>query len=144
MRGSYVLLVHVERKMNVEVGAIGKVEFRPGYYAYVGSAMSSLEGRLSRHFRRGKKLFWHIDYLLANVRPVKAFYIESNERLECVIAEKFARHYEGVAKFGSSDCSCRSHMFYMGTDKGEAEKAIKELMFESGNMEAVIFPSPRL
>ena len=52
MKGVYVVFLRLEEGREVEVGALGEIFFRPGIYAYVGSAMNSLESRVSR--RRGE------------------------------------------------------------------------------------------
>ena len=68
LRGVYVLLISVEDRTQIEVGALGLINVEPGMYSYVGSALgshsSSVEGRLSRHYSDHKKMYWHIDYLL--------------------------------------------------------------------------------
>lgn len=115
MKGTYVLLISLGKDADCMVGSLGKIKFRKGFYAYVGSGMNSLEKRVERHFRkRGKKKFWHIDYLLAKreARIVKAVSWESAMKEECKSAEKIARKFEGVARFGCSDCGCGSHLFY--------------------------------
>ena len=64
MKGVYVLLVSVCRQIIVDIGKLGAVTFRKGFYAYVGSDQNNLEKRIARHLRRNKRIFWHIDYLL--------------------------------------------------------------------------------
>jgi sugar fermentation stimulation protein A len=44
-RGSYLILYHLPKKRLVDVGGLGKIPFRQGYYIYVGSAMKSLSKR---------------------------------------------------------------------------------------------------
>ncbi len=61
-RGSYLILYRLPRKRLIEIGGLGKVTFKQGYYIYVGSAMKSLSKRVERHRRIRKKLHWHIDY----------------------------------------------------------------------------------
>lgn len=60
LRGVYVLLISVEDRVQMEVGALGLINLRPGMYAYVGSALgshsSSIEGRLSIHYSDHKKM----------------------------------------------------------------------------------------
>ncbi len=116
MRGSYILLTRVQKGVEIRVGRLGMVEFQPGFYAYVGSAMNSLEARIRRHLRSEKKKFWHIDYLLEIADVVDVIVFESNEMRECEIATALAREYLSIRNFGSSDCSCNSHLFYLGTE----------------------------
>gem|GEM_PF-6187754 len=44
-RGSYLILYYLPRKRLIEIGGLGKIPFRHGYYIYVGSAMKSLSKR---------------------------------------------------------------------------------------------------
>lgn len=112
MKGSYVLLVRLAGKKRIGIGKLGEIEFGPGYYAYVGSAMNGLDKRVSRHLGSRKKLFWHIDYLLQYADVVEVFQVASPERLECRIARKLAENYHPIPGFGCSDCRCGSHFFY--------------------------------
>jgi len=113
MKGSYVLLAKVSRDFSVNVGVLGNVLFEKGLYAYIGSAMNSLEKRIERHLRDDKKMHWHIDYLLASpdVSVESAFFKESCRKEECETARKMAGLGEGVKGFGCSDCRCESHLF---------------------------------
>jgi len=61
MKGIYVLFISVKRDIFVKVGALGKVKFSQGTYAYVGSAQNGIEKRVIRHLRKEKRKFWHID-----------------------------------------------------------------------------------
>jgi len=63
VKGVYVLVVSVDKDVNVNIGALGSIGFEKGLYAYVGSAQNGLEKRIERHRRRAKRKFWHIDYI---------------------------------------------------------------------------------
>ncbi len=118
MKGSYILIIHIKKDLDVKAGGLGKLRFKAGYYAYVGSAMNSLEVRIARHLRKNnKKLWWHVDYLLANesVEVVDMLIRESDEKEECSIARELAERFEVIRGFGSSDCKCEGHLFYLGT-----------------------------
>ncbi len=112
MRGSYILIIELMEDQDIRVGRLGDIRFLGGYYAYVGSAMNSLEGRIDRHKRKEKKGFWHIDYLLQHARIIGVVTIESDRKIECEIAEKLSGIFSSVKGFGSSDCNCKSHLFY--------------------------------
>ena len=43
----------------IRIGSLGKITFKKGFYAYVGSAMNNLEKRVQRHLRK-KKNFYHL------------------------------------------------------------------------------------
>jgi len=95
------------------VGALGKIEFRKGTYAYVGSAQNGIGKRVARHLKREKRKFWHIDYLLTQetVRIEKVLYKRAPRQEECRTAGVLSKLGNPVRSFGSSDCSCSSHLF---------------------------------
>lgn len=54
MKGSYILVVFVQKNVDLIIGALGKITFRKGFYLYVGSAMghsgaTTLINRVKRH-----------------------------------------------------------------------------------------------
>jgi len=116
LKGIYVLVIKVERNIDIDVGALGTLNFRGGLYAYVGSAQINLGARLNRHMREGKHKFWHIDYLLGESasRIVKTFVTRGNKTYECVTARRMAEEGNGVDGFGCSDCDCQSHLIQIG------------------------------
>ncbi len=116
-RGSYVLVMRLDRNRQVSVGELGSIPFTAGYYLYVGSAMKTLAARIARHQRHAKKLRWHVDYLRAVADSVTPLPIRSSQRRECDIAEALAEILAGgPPRFGSSDCKCKTHLFYSETD----------------------------
>lgn len=112
-KGIYLLLISVDVDLNIDIGALGSVNFKKGMYVYVGSAQNSLEKRIARHFRENKRKFWHIDHLLSNyaVKPLKAFFKETVKQEECQIAKKISKTGIPIKGFGSRDCRCKSHLF---------------------------------
>ena len=113
LKGVYVLIIRVEDDASVNVGALGKLTFEKGLYAYVGSAQNNLEQRIKRHLRKEKRLFWHVDYLLNDdtAKIVKVLYKQADKTEECAIAKVIGERGEPIDGFGSSDCSCKSHLF---------------------------------
>ena len=114
MKGLYVLIIDVAERICPKVGALGPLYFDKGSYAYVGSAQSNIELRVKRHLKKDKVLFWHIDYLLANLstRVVAVFFKAGAKEEECRIADMILNNgCEPVAGFGCSDCNCTSHLF---------------------------------
>ncbi|MFQ5891825.1 MAG: DUF123 domain-containing protein [Candidatus Methanofastidiosia archaeon] len=112
-KGVYCLILFLEKASRLEIGKLGIFEFPKGYYCYVGSAMNSLEKRVERHLRRGKRAHWHIDYLLkiAHVEDVLKF--KTSKNVECFLSKKLYALSDGVIEgFGSSDCGCRTHLYY--------------------------------
>jgi sugar fermentation stimulation protein A len=116
-RGSYLMLYHLPRKRLIDIGGLGKVSFKPGYYVYVGSAMKSLSKRVERHRRSRKKVHWHIDYFGGVAEVQAALPVRSEDDLECEIAAAMASISEwSVPGFGCSDCPCPSHLFGFSSD----------------------------
>jgi Uri superfamily endonuclease len=115
MKGIYVLIISVNSNILVSVGALGKISFEKGLYAYVGSAQNNLEKRVKRHLRKDKRRFWHIDHFLNNrsVAVTKVFYKEAEKSEECQISRVLSQRGMPVANFGCSDCSCVSHLFML-------------------------------
>ena len=100
----------------MNVGALGKLTFEKGLYAYVGSAQANLEQRIKRHLGKEKRLFWHIDHLLneSAARIVKVLCKQADRIEECKLAKVIGERGESVEGFGCSDCSCKSHLFHIG------------------------------
>lgn len=116
-RGSYMLILRLPERRNIEIGNLGNVDFRAGYYVYAGSAMKNLSRRVERHRRTGKNLFWHVDYLRAYAEYHCALPIRTHDDLECKLAAAVKNISEWeIPRFGSSDCSCDSHLFGMRKD----------------------------
>ena len=116
-RGDYIVVLQLKRDRRIEVGGLGKVRFRKGYYLYVGSAMKDLGKRLDRHRRRTKRMHWHIDHLRQNAEFIAGIPIRSSAGRDCALASALeAITDRSVPDFGSSDCSCPSHLFAMDAD----------------------------
>jgi sugar fermentation stimulation protein A len=112
-KGSYLLILRVDKKRRIHIGKLGQLDFNKGYYVYVGSAMNSLSSRIERHVRKRKKVYWHIDYLLNNVEKIIPIPVRSSKRLECEIATALSTIMnQSHPGFGSSDCHCPTHLFY--------------------------------
>lgn len=114
-KGTYALLLCMRKQQWLKVGRLGRVSFPSGYYVYVGSALGGLEQRIRRHLHQEKKLSWHIDYLLTVCDLVEVWYTIREERLECLWSQLLASLPKAqilCPGFGSSDCSCPSHLIY--------------------------------
>jgi len=112
MKGCYVLLIKLKENKTIQIGKLGKIYFKKGFYLYVGSALNGLEQRIQRHLKKDKKTYWHIDYLLLYAKIINVFYKESNKREECNIAKKLDKIFSSITGFGCSDCRCKSHLLY--------------------------------
>jgi sugar fermentation stimulation protein A len=121
-RGSYLLVLGLDRDKPVRAGRLGTMLFRKGYYIYVGSAMANLTARIERHKRLRKKEHWHIDYLTHAADSMLALPIRSSRKEECSIAKALSSILaHGPAGFGSSDCACKTHLFRSNDNPLHAE-----------------------
>jgi Uri superfamily endonuclease len=120
----------------IRIGALGEVAFQSGWHIYIGSALGSggLK-RLMRHISMAsshdRKPKWHVDYLLMS--PVFSLdytvHGVTGERLECRLVDTL--NDSGVPAFGSSDCSCTSHLLYRQNDpKEEILAAFRKLQLD--------------
>lgn len=143
LKGTYCLIIHLNQESKIKVGKLGFINFKNGYYVYVGSALNSLESRIRRHLSNDKKLHWHVDYLLKNenAEVVDVVIVISNDRWECIIASEISKNGEGVPKFGCSDCKCQSHLFYFKDLKPDeiCSNSFKKLKLEPENLETLKF-----
>lgn len=119
--GSYTLLIRLSRPARIRIGARGFQQFEAGLYAYTGSAMGGVWGRVRRHLAHRKTLRWHIDYLLNHRAASVAGIVvaPSGKRHECEVNRLLHRMSGGnitPARFGASDCraGCPSHLVYLG------------------------------
>ncbi|HIC87065.1 MAG TPA: GIY-YIG nuclease family protein [Aquificae bacterium] len=105
--GTYILILKVSDNILLRHWKIKK-----GFFAYVGSAKNGLSKRLSRHLKKEKRLFWHIDYLLDEKKvDIYEIYI-SKKQIEKVVAKLFERLYDPVVGFGNGDNkSVKGHLF---------------------------------
>lgn len=126
-KGCYIFILRLEENRVIRVGSFGERPFQAGWYAYVGSALGGLKGRLSRHLRQEKKLRWHIDYLLQAAPVQDIIIVETPERVECSLAAIVGELFPVIPKFGSSDCRCGGHLFYSEQrPSGELLRQVKE------------------
>ena len=132
-----MLLIELREPMAISVGRLGHIAFSKGYYAYVGSALNGIESRVRYHLRKHKSPRWHIDYLLERATISRMFMYETEERLECVMAQALSKEFPSIAGFGSSDCKCHSHL-YFDTESERLEKAIKRT---TGSPAVVLSPA---
>jgi len=115
-KGTYALVVRLETPCALNVGKLGPVQLPAGYCLYFGSALGGLAGRIRRHLRRRKKLWWHVDYLTRVAMPEEVWWNESGNRAECDWAAA-GLLLPGAATpapgFGASDCRCVSHLVHV-------------------------------
>ena len=120
MKGVYVLLLRLDRDKDIQVGKLGKLHFKKGFYAYVGSAHGAGGfKRVARHFNVASGMNgtrrWHIDYFLPHSEVILAALSPTAEDIECDISKSLSGFCR-IPGFGCSDCNCDSHLFYSDTD----------------------------
>lgn len=121
--GIYHLVLHLPEDKRARIGALGTFSFPAGYYVYTGSAKRGLRARLRRHWRRNKRLWWHIDYLRQHAHVVCAILHVNLQMDECNWHECVSKVLNArtvVHGFGSSDCNCESHLCYIDDFEPEA------------------------
>ena len=119
--GTYIVKIKVKKPMEIVVGALGKVKFDSGLYAYIGSAMNSISKRIKHHAKKSKKLHWHLDYLtsMPEVEVIGA-YVFYGKKIEEEKSLKFSKKYKFVKKFGASDMKqVNSNLYIVDEDVDE-------------------------
>ena len=112
-RGGYLLILRLKSNKMIDVGQLGRIQFKVGYYLYAGSAMKNLTARLARHSRLRKRLHWHIDYLRAVADEVIQAPIRRSTPIENELVHALAQVYApGPVGFGASDTTNKTHLFY--------------------------------
>jgi Uri superfamily endonuclease len=108
MLTTYVLIIEKTISSRVTVGK-QTIFMEKGFYFYIGSAKRGLRQRLSRHVRKRKKRFWHIDYITSRRDAfVRDIYLSPYSECETLgIVSRLGTLFGH--KLGSSDCTCRSH-----------------------------------
>ncbi len=121
--GAYLILMKLETDKTIAVGKLGTLTFTRGYYVYTGSAKRNLSKRIKRHLTKKKKAFhWHIDYLSAEADSLISFPLYTGKDIECPLARDLEKIADtSIPGFGSSDCSCPSHLFHFKADPGAAD-----------------------
>ncbi|AIY89455.1 GIY-YIG nuclease family protein [Geoglobus acetivorans] len=122
----YFVIFRLDEDKEIEVGRLGRIKFRKGYYIYTGSAKRGFSKRVKRHFSRKKKLRWHVDYLSVNARAIEAYRCLADEHR---LAELASSSMEGIKGFGSSDCKCYSHLYYSESYPEEFVEQAKKLNY---------------
>ena len=115
--GSYALVLHRSRGGSIMVGKFGILQFRAGFYVYIGSAFGpgGVRSRVGRHLQGSESRHWHIDYFRPGAEIIEVWYSNDPIRRE----HDWAQHLMAsvgakvpLRGFGSSDCQCRSHFVF--------------------------------
>lgn len=119
-KGVYLLFFTISSEIETEIGKLGRYSFLPGRYVYVGSGMGGVFARVKRHLCGCQCKRWHIDYLLEKTENRKAvIYLTDCKEMECSLSQmvkNIAGSQNPVKGFGSSDCSCYSHLYLISDE----------------------------
>ena len=127
---NYILWIALDKDAQTKIGRLGRINFKKGFYLYVGSAKKNFKARIERHLVKKKRIFWHIDYLLfLNHTKIRQIWVTNKDK-ECQIAHfLYKKGYSFIDRFGSSDCNCRSHLFFINKGVREAYGLLKKREF---------------
>ena len=115
--GTYALVLFNSSAATLHIGALGTVDFSRGYYVYIGSAFGSggLKGRLRHHAAPVKHPRWHVDYLRPQMTLTGVWCLLSEQKKEHYWARLWS-DFPGATipctGFGTSDCTCKAHLFH--------------------------------
>jgi len=124
---TYIVIIYVDKDNKIKVGSLGDVGFSKGYYLYIGSGGVNTLKRISRHYRIGKRIRWHIDYLTNFYPAIESYIIKNKDIDECTLSLYMAENgFKYIKRFGSTDKKSPSHLFYFESRR-ELEKALKFL-----------------
>ncbi|MCC6024861.1 MAG: GIY-YIG nuclease family protein [Desulfurococcaceae archaeon] len=147
MWNCYVLAVESRETCSVSLGE-RPVVLGPGVYFYVGSARGpgGALARVARHLSRTKRVWWHIDRLLAcpgiNVRAV---YLLRAERCDCEfeVSSALRRVLLGIPGFGASDKKRDySHLYECSDDLADCLVRVYELLESVACISEVLYAEP--
>ena len=116
--GTYALVLRSQENQSLQIGRLGKLDLQNGFYLYVGSAFGpgGVQRRISRHKKVHKPTHWHIDCLRKITEIREVWFSYDPNRREHQWAD-ILRGIRGVSMplsgFGSSDCKCLTHLFYV-------------------------------
>jgi Uri superfamily endonuclease len=117
LSGTYALIFSSTVDRPVQVGQLGQLHVRHGFYVYIGSAFGpgGVQARVSHHRARSTRPHWHIDYLREVIQLEAIWCSYDPARREHQWAEVCSR-LPGASLplrgFGASDCRCESHFYF--------------------------------
>ena len=120
MRSSYSRILRLPEEQVPPISKLGIPTFPKCFYAYVDSAMSSLEYRFGHHLENKKRPHWHIDYLNDKAEIIDILILETTQKAKCLLCQALAREFKVITIFSSSDCKGSSHLFF-GNNKQKAK-----------------------
>ena len=115
--GTYLLIFRSSLERLIDIGKLGQLRVKPGFYVYVGSAFGpgGLAARVAHHKRPSGCPRWHIDYLGLSNNLEEVWYTYDpfhREHQWTAVVAGLKGSSIPLAGFGSSDCRCRSHLYF--------------------------------
>lgn len=115
--GTYTLIFFSSIDKPVKIGKLGTLFLKSGFYVYVGSAFGpgGLKARIMHHFNHSSRPHWHLDYLSPVLDACEIWYTcdqTPREHQWATIHSQTRGALMPLPGFGSSDCRCRSHLFF--------------------------------
>jgi len=115
--GTYALIFSCASSARIRVGRLGTMQLQRGYYVYLGSALGpgGLRARIAHHQKLSTRPHWHIDYLRAHTHLQSVWLNYDGRRHEHEWARAMQKMKEATIpflRFGASDCSCPSHLYF--------------------------------
>lgn len=115
-----MLLLHLGKTTEIEIGAIGTRTFKRGFYVYFGTAhggggVCKRVGRHARLLGDNKKRKWNVDYFREHATLVEVWFSHAPAEFECRWSKAFSRlsiSSVPVKKMGGWDCkTCPAHFY---------------------------------
>ena len=116
--GTYALILRATHKQDVQIGRLGHLSVRLGFYVYIGSAFGpgGVLARVRHHTQITQRPHWHIDSLRQAAQLKQVWYTHDPVHREHAWAEVFANMLRAsipLPGFGASDCTCVSHLYFL-------------------------------
>jgi Uri superfamily endonuclease len=98
--------------LDLDIKTLDNQSIKRGWYGYIGSAQTDSYSRVDRHkdvSQYNKSInHWNIDYLLGKETCEMYGYFKTSAEPSKIV-ESIDSTY--IDKFGTSDCSCQSHLY---------------------------------
>ena len=144
--GTYALILSSSRRAVIRVGRLGELRVQPGFYVYLGTAFGpgGVRGRIAHHAKLSERPHWHIDFLRLHTELLEVWHAYDRVRRE----HQWARQIKAVrgssmpiAGFGSSDCSCESHLYFLRRypSRGSFQRSLRTLDRDHPPVQSSVF-----
>jgi len=115
--GAYLLVCPIPRAIKTDISPLSLTGIPAGSYIYAGSAYGpgGMAARITRHFKRRKKVHWHIDHVTRIYPPPQALAFPHARECELVsVLIDRLNAASPIKGFGSSDCPrCYAHLLQL-------------------------------